>query len=48
VLVSWWERNQTADEPVARVSTDRRATFGDLLRLATNGTIGEETIEEEE
>jgi hypothetical protein len=48
VLVSWWERNQTADEPVARISTDSGATFGDLLRLATNGTIGEETTEEEE
>jgi hypothetical protein len=48
VLVTWWERNQTADEPVARISTDSGATFGDLLKLATNGTLGEETTEEEE
>lgn len=48
VLVTWWERNQTADEPVARISTDSGATFGDLLRIATNGTLaGESTAEEE-
>jgi hypothetical protein len=40
VIISWWERNQTAEEPVARVSSDDGATFGPLLRLATNGTIG--------
>lgn len=41
VLVSWWETNQTADTPVARISTDSGQTFGPMLRLATNGTIGE-------
>ena len=40
VYVTWWERNETSDEPVARVSNDNGATFGPLLRLATNGTIG--------
>jgi c-di-AMP phosphodiesterase-like protein len=40
VYVTWWERNDTSDEPVARVSNDNGATFGPLLRLATNGTIG--------
>jgi hypothetical protein len=40
VVVSWWERNQTAEEPVAKISTDNGATFGPLLKLATNGTIG--------
>ena len=40
VIVTWWERNQTSDEPVARISTDNGATFGPLLNLATNGTIG--------
>ena len=40
VIVTWWERNQTAEEPVARISSDAAATFGPLLRLATNGTIG--------
>ena len=40
VYVTWWERNETSDTPVARVSNDNGATFGPLLRLATNGTIG--------
>ena len=41
VFVSWWETNQTSDTPVMRVSTDNGATFGPMLMLATNGTIGE-------
>jgi hypothetical protein len=41
VIITWWERNQTAEEPVAIVSTDNGATFGPVLKLATNGTIGE-------
>jgi hypothetical protein len=40
VIITWWERNQTAEEPVAKLSTDNGATFGPLLKLATNGTIG--------
>jgi hypothetical protein len=40
VVVTWWEQNQTSDIPVMRVSTDNGATFGPLLMLATNGTIG--------
>jgi hypothetical protein len=49
VLVSWWETNQTSDIPVARISTDSGQTFGPMLRLATNGTLGEaEDTEEEE
>jgi hypothetical protein len=53
VIVSWWERNQTSNIPVARVSNDAGATFGPMLRLATNGTIGSteeeggEAVEEE-
>lgn len=47
VIVSWWETNQTSDTPVARISTDSGATFGPILRLATNGTIGEAAEEEE-
>jgi hypothetical protein len=39
VIVTWWERNQTSDIPVARISTDAGETFGPLLRLAANGTI---------
>lgn len=41
VMVTWWERNSTFSEPVARISTDNGATFGPVIRLATNGTIGE-------
>jgi hypothetical protein len=44
VVVSWWETNQTSDTPVARISSDAGQTFGPMLMLATNGTIGE-TVE---
>jgi hypothetical protein len=40
VIITWWERNETSNEPVVRLSNDNGATFGPLLRLATNGTIG--------
>jgi hypothetical protein len=40
VIVTWWETNQTDDTPVMRVSNDNGKTFGPLLKLATNGTIG--------
>ncbi|MDN5847205.1 MAG: hypothetical protein L0H53_13135 [Candidatus Nitrosocosmicus sp.] len=39
VYVSWWERNQTSNEAVLRISTDNGQTFGPLLQLAVNGTI---------
>jgi hypothetical protein len=45
--VTWWETNQTDEIPVMRISNDNGETFGPILRLATNGTIGEETAEEE-
>jgi hypothetical protein len=48
VLVSWWETNETTDTPVARISNDNGATFGPMLMLATNGTIGEAEGEEAE
>jgi len=41
VIVTWWKTNQTSDVPVMRVSNDNGATFGPMLVLATNGTIGE-------
>ena len=41
VAVSWWERNQTLNDPVIRISNDNGKTFGPTLKLATNGTIGE-------
>jgi hypothetical protein len=40
VVVTWWERNATSNEPVARTSTDNGVTFGPLLKLSANGTIG--------
>jgi hypothetical protein len=46
VVVTWWERNSTSNEPVAKISTDNGQTFGSVLSLAANGTIGE-TAEEE-
>src|SRR5206468_2850502 len=39
VVVTWWERNQTSNEPVMITSDDGGKTFGPLLKLATNGTI---------
>jgi len=42
VIVTWWERNATSNEPVLKISTDNGETFGSLLRLAANGTIGGE------
>jgi hypothetical protein len=40
VIVSWWETNQTSSEPVIVFSGDRGATFGPILKLSNNGTIG--------
>ena len=55
VVVSWWETNQKSDIPVARISTDAGETFGPLMMLGMNGTlgsgeaeaVGDETVEEE-
>jgi predicted PurR-regulated permease PerM len=40
VVVTWWETNQTSDTPVMKISTDNGKTFGPLLKLSANGTIG--------
>jgi hypothetical protein len=40
VVVIWWETNDTSDLPGMRVSNDNGATFGLMLKLATNGTLG--------
>jgi hypothetical protein len=40
VFVTWWEQTQAANEPVMKISNDKGATFGPLLRLAVNGSIG--------
>jgi hypothetical protein len=42
VVVTWWETNQTDDTPVMRVSNDNGATFGPVLPLTANGTLGED------
>ena len=34
VIVTWWERNATSNEPILRISNDNGQTFGALLRLA--------------
>lgn len=49
ITVSWWETNETSQEPLVRTSEDFGATFGPIMNLATNGTIGEaaEGTEEE-
>jgi hypothetical protein len=39
VIVTWWERNQTENNPVMRISSDNGQTFQPILNLATNGTI---------
>jgi hypothetical protein len=42
VYVTWWERatQEQPRVPVMRVSNDNGATFGPVLMLAANGTIG--------
>jgi hypothetical protein len=47
VVVTWWERNQTLDIPVMRISNDNGAIFGPILSLAINETIGEASDREE-
>ena len=39
VVVTWWERNQTSNEPVTKISNDAGHTFGPLLHLSQNKTI---------
>jgi Tfp pilus assembly protein PilE len=34
IYVTWWERNQTANEPVLRVSNDNGKTFGEKIMLS--------------
>jgi len=40
VYVSWWERNATSNEPVLKISNDNGKTFGPILKLGANETIG--------
>jgi hypothetical protein len=39
VVVTWWERNATSNEPVVTISTDNGTTFAPIMKLAANGTI---------
>jgi hypothetical protein len=39
VFVTWWERNQTSNVPVMKISTDNGKSFGPMLKLASNDTI---------
>jgi uncharacterized protein YxeA len=51
VYVSWWEAssmNNGTSESVLRASTDGGETFGPMLMLGTNGTIGDTGEEEGE
>jgi hypothetical protein len=48
VVITWWETNQTDETPVMRVSNDNGVTFGPILRLSSNGTIGEAVDGEED
>jgi hypothetical protein len=41
VVVTWWETNQTSDTPVMRISNDNGVTFGPIMNISSNGTIGE-------
>ena len=34
VYVTWWERNQTMNEPVMQVSSDNGKTFGEKIMLS--------------
>ena len=34
VYVTWWERNQTMNEPIMRVSNDNGKSFGELIMLS--------------
>lgn len=47
VMITWWERNATVNEPVAKVSINNGLTFGPMLNLANNGPIENIDIGEE-
>jgi hypothetical protein len=35
VYVTWWERNQTMNEPVMRISNDNGKSFGPMIMLSS-------------
>jgi len=40
VYVTWWERNQTSNEPVMRISNDNGKSFGEIINLSSNAMSG--------
>ena len=40
VIVTWWETDESGEIPAGKVSNDFGKTFGPLLELGINGTIG--------
>ena len=48
ITVTWWETNETSQEPLVRTSEDFGATFGSIMNLAANGTVGEASEATEE
>ena len=47
VVITWWERNMTFNEPVMRINTDAGQTFGPLLQLSHTGTLCTSSEEQE-
>jgi hypothetical protein len=39
VFVTWWEKNQTSNDPVMRISKDNGNTFGPTLKLSANDAL---------
>jgi hypothetical protein len=44
VYVTWWERNQTMNEPVMKVSNDNGKTFGEKIMLSNNATAAKRLL----
>jgi|SRR5690242_18007725 hypothetical protein len=42
VYITWWERNQTMNEPVMKVSNDNGKTFGEKIMLSNNATTAKQ------
>jgi hypothetical protein len=39
IVVTFWERNQTNNMPVMKISNDNGVTFGLIVNLSVNGLI---------
>ena len=47
VMITWWKRNATVNEPVAKVSLNNGLTLEPMLNLTNNGPIENIDIGEE-